>query len=141
MFTLTVHGARAASQLLHGIAGRARDPSPAWNAVADDVFAFERRWWLTGGGGTWGRMTDKEQRPGRNPRYMFESGGLMASATVRGANRQIVKTGPDYLFIAVTHGLAAIHERHGRGVLGVPGRREINDYRARVGSYILTGRL
>jgi len=139
VINILVEGVRDAYELLAGVADRARDATPAWDRVADDVFAFQRRWWLTGGGGTWGRTTDREQRPGRNPQYMVETGGLRAAATVRGAPRQVVTASPTFLFVGVTDGLAAIHEARGRDVLGTPPGREVRRWTEQVGRFILTG--
>lgn len=125
-----------AYQLLSGVAERAADPSPAWHDVADDVFAFQRRQWML----TYGPKTDKDTRPGRNPAYMEETGGLKRAATVKGAPRQIFRTQRTYLLIEVTHGLAHIHEARGREVLAVPSRREAVKYAGRVARFILTGR-
>lgn len=129
-------GLRETYQLLHDVAGRMRDASPAWEGVADSIFGFEARWWqFTYGGGT-----DKDKRAGRNPAYMQETGGLRASATRRGAQRQVVDVGDTYVFVGVTHGLADIHEGHGRQVLGEPSRREAQNWIEQVGDYIMTGR-
>lgn len=133
--TLHIRGAREAASLLAEIAERAADASPAWSDVADDVFEFERRWWAA----TYGARTDTSIRPRRNPRFMFETGGLRDSATIRGAQRQTLKIEPSYLLLEVTHGLAGIHERRGREVLGEPSAREARHYAAKVADYILTG--
>src|SRR4051794_40053273 len=95
---IAAEGVREAYELLTGVASRARDASPAWEFVADDIFDFEKRWWEL----TYGTRSDKEHRAGRDPRYMRETGGLERSATQRGAQRQVVDVGPDYLFIGVT---------------------------------------
>lgn len=121
--------------LLSDTADRARDASPAWDAVAGDVFDFQKRFWLTEYGG----KTDSEKRSGRNPRFMHETGGLQRSATVRGAGGQSIKAHPTFLLIEVTNGLAAIHEARGRTILGEPGSAEAAKYAERVAQYILTG--
>jgi hypothetical protein len=125
-----------AFDLLKGVAERAADPSPAWYDVTDQVFAFQKRWWLL----TYGPETDKDRRPGRNPAYMEETGGLKSSATVRGARFQRFRTGRTYLLIEVYGGLAEIHANRGRDILGVPGRRETLGYARTVARYILTGK-
>lgn len=126
---------REAFDLLDGIAKRAADPSPAWYEVTTSVFDFQKRWWLL----TYGPRSDKDDRPGRNPAYMEETGGLRNSATVRGARFQRFRTGRDYLLIEVYGGLATIHANRGRDILGVPGRRETLGYAMTVVRYILTG--
>lgn len=133
--TIVAH-VRDAYELLHAVAERARDSTPAWEFVAGDIFNFERRWWQL----TYGDEEDKDQRPGRNPAYMEETGGLHAAATRRGAPRQVVDIGKTHVFIGVTHGLAGIHEARGRQVLGEPTHREARQIVERVGTYILTGR-
>lgn len=133
--TIKAVGVPQAFRLLRDIAGRAGDASPAWDAVADDVFAFQRKFWLMAYGG----VADKDQRAGRNPRHMVESGGLHASATRRGASRQRVKINGSYLLIEVTHGLGVLHEARGREVLGTPGAREAGKYAEKVAGFILTG--
>lgn len=133
--TITAH-VREAFELLQGVAHRARDASPAWDKVADSIFAFERRWWNL----TYGAERDKDTRAGRNPAYMEETGGLRASATRRGAMRQTVQVGPTYVFVGTTHGLASIHEARGRQVIGEPSRGEAMRWLETVGEYILTGR-
>lgn len=135
--TIIARGVRDAFELLHGIASRAADAEPAWDRVADDIFAFERRWWLF----TYGPETDKDQRPGRNPAYMEETGGLRAAATRRGAARQTVTVTGTYVFIGVTHGLASVHEARGREVIGEPDNRTFREIVEQVGNYIFTGRL
>jgi hypothetical protein len=133
---LIVEGVDEAFHLLTGIAGRARDASPAWDKVADDVFAFNRRWWLTEYGG----KRDKEKRPGRNPRYMFQTGRLLASATVRHSPGQVVDVNPHFVFVGVTGGLAQIQENRGRPVIGDPTMRDVDRWTERVGNFIMTGR-
>lgn len=134
--TVVATGVRDAYQFLHGIAERTGDSSPAYDQVADSIFAFERRWWVL----TYGGETDQEKRAGRNPAYMEETGGLRASATRRGAQRQTVDVGPTFVFVGTTHGLAGVHEAHGRQVMGEPSRREVRGWLETVGNYILTGR-
>lgn len=134
---LIVEGVEEAFHLLTGIADRARDASPAWDKVADDVFSFNRRFWLTEYGG----RRDKQKRRGRNPRYMFQTGGLLAAATVRGAPRQVVDVNPHFVFVGVTSGLASIHEKRGRPVIGDPTTRDVDRWTERVGNFIMTGRL
>lgn len=136
MIGLRVEGAREAFQLLAGVGRRMRDSTEAWDAVADDVFEFERRWWLT----EYGARRDQDTRSGRDPQLMVLSGGLHASVTRRGAARQVVDPGPRFLLVAVTDGLAPIHERRGREVLGEPGAREVEQYAGRLVDYWLTGR-
>lgn len=134
--SVIVEGARESFTLLSEIADRARDATPAWDAVADDVFAFQHEWWDSEYGG----KTDREQRPGRDPRYMIDTGSLRRSATVRGSMRQKVEAHPSYLLVAVTSGLAVIHENRGRPVLGKPDQGQADDWAERVSDYILTGR-
>lgn len=134
--TIVATHVREAYDLLHGIAERTRDSSPAYDRVADSVFAFERRWWVL----TYGDEADKDTRAGRNPAYMEETGGLRAAATRRGAPRQTVQVGPTFVFVGVTHGLASIHEERGRQVIGEPSQREAREWVETVGEYILTGR-
>lgn len=136
---LTIKGDREAFALLQGVAERAADPSPAWDAVADDVFRFQRGFWLLGG--NWRRKTDKDKRAGRDPRYMIDTGGLMRAVTQRGAPGQKITAAPTFLLLEITHGLAKIHEARGRQVLGEPGQQEAGRYARRVHDYILTGRL
>lgn len=143
--TIVARGVQDAFELLHGVADRAGDASDAWDAVADDVFAFQRKWWLTGGGGTWGQPSrataQRDARSDRDPRMMHVTDGLEHSASVRGAQRQQVTVRSTYLFIEVTHGLAGIHEAHGREVLGTPPARDVDGYARRVADFILTGEL
>lgn len=135
--TLRVVGIREALDLFEGVAARARDSSPAYELVIDDIFDFERSWWQF----TYGGREDKEKgRRGRNPELMVETGGLHASATRRGALRQEVHAGPNFAFVGVTDGLAVIHENRGREVLGTPGARTVGTMLERVGTFILTGR-
>lgn len=135
--TIIARGVHETRELLTGIRDRIRDAEPAWEKGADDLFDFQRRWWLL----TYGSEADKDQRAGRNPAYMEETGGLRASATRRGAGGQVVEAGPDYLFVGITSGLATIHENRGRDVMGEPGDRDIAQILDRVGTYIFTGRL
>lgn len=136
--TIRERGAGSTFQLLREIADRARDLGPVYGGpIADKVFDFQRRWWLI----EYGDRTDKDERPGRDPRYMRETGGLEAAATVRGSARQQVNWTGLYLLVEVTHGLARIHEDRGRPVLGEPGQREATHYAEIAGDYILTGRL
>lgn len=125
-----------AYRLLNDVSGRLSDQTPAWYDVADDIFDRQKLFWLTEYGG----KSDKDTRPGRNPAYMEETGGLRKAATVKGAPRQTIRYGRNYLFIQVTHGLAAIHEERGRTVLDEPSRREAVGYATHVVRYILTGR-
>lgn len=136
MIPTIVVKAREAYGLLSDIADRVGDPSPAWSDVAEDIFDRQKRFWLTEYGG----QTDKDQRSGRNPAYMEETGGLRRAATVKGAPGNLTRSGRTYLLVAVTHGLAAIHEERGREVLDTPGRMEAAGYAAHVARYILTGR-
>lgn len=137
MLPAIVADTRAAVSMLHDVARRAADPSPAWSDVADEVFAFQRRFWLL----EYGAKVDKDRpRSGRNPRFMYESGGLKRSATLRGSEGQRVTTRPTYLLIEVTNGLGVIHEARGREVLGTPGVAEATEYAGHVSDYILTGR-
>jgi hypothetical protein len=133
--TIVARTAEAVS-LLSGVVDRARDATPAWDAVADDVFDFEQRFWLL----QYGSKTDKTKRAGRKPQYMHETGGLQRAATQRGASGQKVTPHPSFLLIEVTHGLAGIHEERGRTVLGEPGQGESKQYAETVAQYILTGR-
>jgi hypothetical protein len=134
--TIVARTAEAVS-LLSGVVDRARDATPAWDAVADDVFDFEKQFWLLQYAG----KLDKERpRTGRDPKFMHETGGLQSAATVRGASRQKVTPHPTFLLIEVTHGLAAIHEARGRPVLGEPGQADAKRYADTVADYILTGR-
>ncbi|MEH3055501.1 MAG: hypothetical protein PGN13_16105 [Patulibacter minatonensis] len=133
--TLTVEGAKATFELLSEIADRARDATPAWDEVADDVFDFEAKWWAD----TYGGKKDRDQRAGRNPEFMRETGGLKSAATSRGSARQTVKAEPTFLLVEVTDGLAEIHERRGRAVLGEPGQGEADRMAEHVAQYILTG--
>jgi hypothetical protein len=135
--TITARGVRDSFQLLAGIRDRLADSSPAYGGLVDDVLDFQRRWWAAEYGG----QTDQDTRPGRDPRYMIETGGLLAAATVRGAPRQDIGWGPTYLHLTVTHGLGVIHEARGRPVLGEPGRREANEWGEQIAEYILTGNL
>lgn len=123
-------------ELLAGIADRARDASPAFDQVASDIFAAQRKWWLLEYGG----REEKEVRAGENPAYMVQTGGLLAASTVRGAGGQDVQVGPDYVLISNTHPLAAIHEGQGRPVLGDPTARDADKHAERVAEYILLGR-
>lgn len=122
--------------MLTGVVHRMQDSSPAWDEIADDVFDFERRWWLTEYGG----QRDKDPRPGRDPQLMVDRGGLRASATRRGAGHQRVTPERHSLLIEVTDPIARIHEARGRDVLGEPGHREVEQYAERLVDYWLTGR-
>lgn len=134
--SVVAHGVEHAYELLTGVRDRMRDASPAWDRVADSIFAFERRWWEL----TYGPKRDEDQRPGRDPHYMVETGGLRASATRRGARRQVVQVRPHYVFVGTSHGLAVIHEERDRPVMGEPSQREVRRWLETVGDYIITGR-
>jgi hypothetical protein len=135
--TLVARGAREAFELLSDIAARADDATEAWDHVADELFAFEKRWWLT----TYGTQRDKDTRPGRDPRLMHETGSLERAATERGASRQHLQITGTFVLLEVTHGLGFIHEARGRPVLGEPGAREADHWAGQVADYILTGSL
>lgn len=126
---------REATRLLTQVEGRLADFQAAWLSVADDVFNFEKRWWVL----TYGAQTDQDTRPGRNPAYMEETGGLRAAATEKHAKFQTIQPRPTYLFIGITHGLANIHEERGREVIGVPGQAEAANMAEKVARFILTG--
>jgi hypothetical protein len=144
MFALvTAKGVRETFTLLGDIADRARDASPAYDEIADDVFARQRRFWLTNGDGSWEGPSDatleRDRRDDRDPRMMRVTGGLEEHSTRRGAQRQLVHVAPTYLLVDITSGLAVIHEARGHKVMPDPTEREADRYAGRVARYILTG--
>lgn len=136
MIRLREHGVDETFALLDGVARRAGDQSSLWDAIADDLFDFERAWWDE----RYGTQSDKDKRRGRNPAYMQQTGGLRASSTRRGAPRQRLTVGSDFMLLDVTSGLAAIHENRGREVLGDPSPERIDRWVHETADFILTGR-
>ena len=143
--TVTILGDREAAAYLTGVSARLRDLKPALDSVVDDVYTFEKRWWATNGQGTFGRPSNatlkRDRRGGRDPRFMFVTGGLERAATVRGAKGSRTRVGKQQASITVTHPLARIHEARGRDVQGMPAPWQQDRYAEKVASYIIDGKV
>lgn len=140
MLTVTVRGAREATRYLTDVADRVLDAHAVFSDAADTVLNYEREWWLTNPwDGPSVATRARDARSGRDPRMMVDTGGLMSAATRRGASGQRLRVGPDRMLLEVTHPLARLHWKRGRGVLGdLPGR-EIDRIAEHLGHFLLTG--